>query len=328
MADISVAIDGAPLGDAAVAVCCDENFLPWAATMALTVAREHPERDFDILIASEAPLDLPPGLIALGVRNAVVDCRAAFADYPLDRRRSMATYFWIALAEGLGGRYRRMLALDADMLCLGGDLGRLMRTDMLGCPVGAVRDNRQWRTPMRRAPEFRVLGRPAAPYFNAGLALVDTEGWAEADLSARMARFAATELAPLGRDQALANCVLYGDWAELSPVWNWMSTRDSRLLTDPVGPRIVHFIGGGKPWEAGGERHAPRFRRIYRDALADHFPDHPARARIDPDAPAPPDRMAYTLFRHLRGWPAMRRYLARFPDPYRARPAGGTPSGG
>ena len=215
------------------------------------------------------------------------------------------------LARALAGRWRRILVLDADILLERGDPTPLLAADLRGRAVAAVRDNRQWRNPAKRTPDQKQLGRPAAPYFNAGVVLIDTDAWAAADLSARCAAFARSHLAGIGRDQALLNGVLNGDWTEMSPLWNWQFTWASAHLTAMADPCLVHFIGPAKPWLAAAAGIVPmRYRAAYAGLP-------PGLAAPDLTRRAWPDRRALgrALLRQWRAAGPMLDYLAAFPDP-------------
>ncbi|WP_374303629.1 glycosyltransferase, partial [Paracoccus sp. (in: a-proteobacteria)] len=215
------------------------------------------------------------------------------------------------------GVYRRILVLDADILHERGDPARLLAADMRGRAVAAVRDNRQWRNPAKRVPDFRRLGWPAAPYFNAGVVMIDTAAWAAQDLPARCAAFARRHLKGLGRDQALLNGTLRGDWAEISPLWNWQFTWASSHLSGMADPCLIHFIGPAKPWQDRSAGVVPmRWRLPYGAFLAEHFPDAPRPA--DPDRRHWPARrdLGRSLLRQWRAAGPMLDYLARFSDEY------------
>lgn len=297
----------------AVAICCDARFQPYASFLAWQLATAHRDRGFDIVVASLERLAPLPLLSELGVRHVAVDTATAFASFSRDSRRSHATYLWMALPMALG--YRRILGLDADIFHERGDLGALLSIDMGGFAIGAVRDNKQWRTPGRRVREYREMGWPSAPYFNAGVILIDCAQFIAERLLERTVDFAQTSpIADHVRDQGLVNCVLHGNWAELSPVWNWQYTWASSLLVAATDPNLIHFIGAAKPWRDASGALPLRYTAAYETFLATHFPDAErarglSRRRV-PQVPA----VRRVLFRHWRTAPAMQAYLARFPD--------------
>lgn len=314
MMDAKFSAGWAPGSDGAVIVACDANYLPYAALPALALAGRG---GFDVLIGGPEPLDLPGFLREAGVGQVASCPEALNAALPLDARRSLAAYMHVFLAGSLRGVYRRILVIDTDIIYERGDPARLLRADMHGHAVAAVRDNRQWRHPSKRVPDQRRLGRPAAPYFNSGVVMIDPERWAETDMPARCAAFARDRLAGIGRDQALVNGVLDGDWAEINPLWNWQFTGASSLLAGMADPCMIHFIGPKKPWLDSSAGVVPmRWRAPYGACLARHFPDRPHAA--EPDRRHWPDRwtLGKILFRQWRASGPMLDYLNRFPDEY------------
>lgn len=313
MTDAMFSPGWAPRSDVAVIVACDANYLPYAALPALAMAGG----DFDVLIGGPDPVDLPAFLRDAGVGHVAARLPALENALPLDARRTVATYMEVFLASALRGIYRRILAIDSDILYERGDPGRLLRADMRGHAVAAVRDNRQWRHPAKRVPDQRRLGRPAAPYFNAGVVMVDPDAWAEADLPARCAGFARDSLAGIGRDQALVNGVLNGDWAEISPLWNWQYTWASSLLTSMADPCLIHFIGPKKPWLETSAGVVPmRMRAEYDAFLARHFPGHPRAPGLSHrHFPARRD-LSRVLLKQWLASGTMLDYLNRFADEY------------
>ncbi|PZO66470.1 MAG: hypothetical protein DI498_07495, partial [Paracoccus denitrificans] len=298
-----------PSHDCAIIIACDANYLPYAAVPALQLSAIA-GRDFDVLIGSPDAVTLPRSLQVAGIGNVAARDSDLENALPLDARRSLATYMEVFLARALAPHYRRILVLDADVLVERGNPGPLLQADMGGRAVAAVRDNRQWRTPNRRTDEFRKLGRPATPYFNAGVVMIDTGEWARQDLSAEAAEFARVHLAGLGRDQALMNGMLNGDWAEMSPVWNWQFTWSSAELTGTVDPCIIHFIGPRKPWLADAAGIVPdRYRTPYAalpdDVRPANLPD--MTRRHVPDA----TQVTRRLFKQWRGATATLRLLSR-----------------
>lgn len=287
---------------AAVIVACDAAYLRYASVLARQLAAV-PGRRYDVLIGSPEPLDLPAPLVQAGVGAVHATDAVIAARLPLDARRSLATYMEVFLAERLRGVYDRILVLDADILLERGDPSAILTADLHGHAVAAVRDNMQWRSPDRRVEEFRALGWPAAPYLNGGAVIIDTAGWARDDLTARCRAFAGGRLAGLRRhDQSLLNGVLHGDWAELSPLWNWQFTWASAHLTAMADPCLVHFIGPAKPWKAEAASVVPlRYRAAY--AAGDTPPERSWPAARD---------LRRALFRQWRAAGPMLAYLRRF----------------
>ncbi|MTH35750.1 glycosyltransferase [Paracoccus limosus] len=305
----------APRHSTAVIVACDANYLPYAATPALAMAAAG--HAHDVLIGGPEPVALPPVLTAAGIGHVAARDDALLDALPLDARRSLATYMELFLGHALLGHYRRILVIDADILYERGDPARLLNADMLGRAVAAVRDNRQWRTPGRKTREFQKLGEPAHPYFNAGVVMIDTQAFAAQNLPARAADFARSHLAGLGRDQALMNGILKGDWAEISPLWNWQFTTASAHLTSMADPCLIHFIGTRKPWLDSAQGVVPmRMRDAFGRVLAQHFPATPQVAQSGRRHWPEPGALRAALFRQWRAAGPMIRYLNRFPDPY------------
>ena len=307
-----------PRHDCAVILACDAAYLPYAAVPALQLAAL-PDRRFDVLIGSPQRVDLPASLAGAGIAAfGAVDPDLA-GSLPGDARRSLATYVDVFAARALAGVYRRILVMDADVVidtALSPDPARLMATDMAGHAIAAVRDNRQWRNPGKLAPEFKTMRWPSAPYFNAGVVMADPAAWVAQGMPARAAAFARSDLARLGRDQALLNGILRGNWAEMSPLWNWQFTWASSHLLGMADPFVIHFIGPTKPWLAQSASVVPtRYRELYARLAPDIRPA---------DLPAGLDRRHWPTARALRRalgrqWRAagpMLDYLNRFPDPY------------
>jgi hypothetical protein len=307
----SIEADRPAASDCAVVFCCDANFLPFALMAATQIADISAARDFDIVLATMGPpLAIPPAFAARGLRSVRIDAAGAFDGLMTDKRRNVSAYIRLALPDAFATEYRRLLYLDSDVFVQGGDFGQLLRVDLHGRPVAAVRDNQQWRSPRRMPSAFRTLGLGRNRYFNSGLILMDVK---ELLTERTMAR--AVELGQrfAGLDQDLLNAVLHGEWAELSPAWNWQYTWASRLFETLADPNVIHFIGNKKPWTHAGGALPLRFRRAYRAFLEAHFPD-----RVLPgDGPSPMRDRRYVyrlLLKHLAATRSFTAYLDRFED--------------
>lgn len=299
--------------DTAVVFACDARYLPYALFAAEQIARSHPERVFDIcLCALGETLELPPALEGLGLRICRIESDGALAGLAVDARRSEATYLRLLLPDALAGDYRRLLYLDSDVFVQGGDFGALLAADLGERPVAAVRDNFQWRRPGRHVASFAAMGLPNVAYFNAGVLLVDTAAWGAARILERCVTLAAAHPGGMRHmDQDLLNGVLLGDWAELSPVWNWQYTRATMLFEALEGAHVIHFIGAKKPWTHSGGQLPLRFRDTYRAFFARVYPERP----IAEDGLAPHLNRRYlrdVLVRHTLAVGSFCDYLDRF----------------
>jgi hypothetical protein len=301
--------------DTAVVFACDATYARYALLAAEQIARRHPERDFDICLCSDEDLEVPQGLARYGFRVCRVATHGAFEGLRLDRGRTDVVYLRLALPAAFAGQYRRLLYLDSDIFVQGGDFGALLGVGLGERVLGAVRDNMQWRSPGRRPEQFRRLDLPQAPYFNAGVLLIDVARFNAADILARCVAFGRRNRELMIRhDQNLLNGTLQGDWAELSPVWNWQYTWASRLFETMADPHIVHFIGPKKPWKHAGGEFPLRYLRAYRAYYEAHYPDAPP---IGEDGVAPMTNRAFlqrSLMKHLVSAHKMAAYLRRFPS--------------
>ena len=295
----------------AVVFCCGMNYLPFAAIAAEQIATAHPDRDFDICIASDAALQLPDTLRPLGLRTVEIPTADEFNGLRLDARQTPAAYLRLALPEALSEDYDRLLYLDSDICYLHGDVSRLLDLDLKGKAVAAVRDSIQWRTPDHPPEQFRRFGWPAAPYFNSGLLLIDTRLFRDADLEARCIAFGRRKRDRLvGHDQTLLNCALRGEWSEFAPHWNWQVTWASQHFSPREDAAMLHFIGPRKPWSDRSGHATLAMRRILVEALARHFPDLGVAHVVSPLSD--PGKQIKILAKHLISVRGISRYLRRF----------------
>ena len=310
---ISLEASAPARADRAMVFACDEGYAPFALMAAERIAALHPERDFDICLCSDGDLSVPASLARLGVRLCRVTTDGAFAGLRLDPGRTEVVYLRLALPAAFAGEYRRLLYYDADIVVQSGDFSALMAVNLGEHVLGAVRDNTQWRSPGRRPEQFRRLGIRAAPYFNAGMLLIDVARWNDSDLMGRCVAFGRQHREKMIRhDQNLLNGTLRGDWAELSPVWNWQYTRSTMLFEAMEDAHVVHFINPKKPWTHVGGQLPPRFRAACRAFLAAHYPERP---QVGPDRHAMHENRKYmrsVLARHLMAVGSFCDYLDRF----------------
>ena len=185
----------------------------------------------------------------------------------------------IFIGSVLPGEVERVLYLDCDTVVLG-SLGRLWRTELSGCVLGAVMEP----TIYPQVKERLSLKREDA-YFNSGVLLIDLRAWREKEVERQLVDFYlknGPEL--LACDQDTINGVLKGKIKPLSPRYNFFTNYRYFHYSDLVSqspsykkvskdifrrakahPAVVHYMGDERPWKAGNRNH---YRRAYEHYLA------------------------------------------------------------
>src|SRR5208282_6063623 len=103
------------------------------------------------------------------------------------------------------------------------------------------------------------------PYLNAGLMAIDRAEWRRRALAERVARALrdTPERFPFNEQDAL-NATLHGDFALLSPRFNFMGDFFMLDLERKLEPIVLHFVNAPKPWELALFRGEARFAENYR----------------------------------------------------------------
>lgn len=258
--------------DRCVYFSVDRGFYPFALFVATQIAEKNPKRDFDICILSQDDLEPHELWTTHGFRILKIDTGDLAAKVPSDARISFAAYLRIMAPTLLENDYRRMLYLDADFFYQRGDLSRLLDLDLLGHPVGAVRDMIQLRKKHRVPNDFEALGLGFAPYFNSGFLLIDTAAWAQADLGEVALRYAAENADKIMKhDQTVLNVVLMHNWAELPLIWNYEYSHQTMYFAAMFDVCFFHFVGRRKPFKGGYGGFGRRFTRDYQRFFATYF---------------------------------------------------------
>ena len=103
------------------------------------------------------------------------------------------------------------------------------------------------------------------PYFNAGLMTIDRAAWRAEKLTERVTKALRDEPKryPFMEQDAL-NATLRGNFAPLSPRFNFMGDFFLLDLERRLEPIVLHFVNAPKPWELGSWRGEARFAENYR----------------------------------------------------------------
>jgi len=240
-------------------VCaCDANFIAHMSTMLLSLAEHNRRHTIRVFILHDGPLPDCHKLVAMPQLHPMelrfISVEGMLPNVVVSHHVSAASYARMLVAQVLPLDIVRILYLDCDVI-VRGDLGELWDTDLCGKTVGAIRDVGGYN-------RHSVLGLPqGAPYFNAGVLMIDLRRWRTRDIGRRSLLFVQTHPERLQWwDQCALNLMLHDDWRPLDPIWNFQSFEIGSLdyqdlvrfkpLPRPVRNRIrvVHFTGHSKPW--------------------------------------------------------------------------------
>jgi lipopolysaccharide biosynthesis glycosyltransferase len=260
-------------GSVAIVLALDDRFVPPAQVMIESIRRHGGRLDGVNLVV------LTQGLTALSTRaleNSASRAGLSFTIRTVGNTTELGSIpDWAVpsclrlYAGDFCQDFERALYLDSDMLVLS-DLSPIFDFDMGDATAAAVINYPPFdviRVAIRRSQRGEVDG--DAPYFNAGVLLVDTQRWEARSVGRQSRAFLRRHPTTRLLDQDALNMVLVKDWCALDRKWN---TPAGELETAPIfrgllrlsptlsetlrqwgraqaQPRILHFTGAPKPWE-------------------------------------------------------------------------------
>jgi len=264
------------MSDCCIFFCIGSNYWPHAA-VALSSLFEH-NKNLAVYVFYETPsrhwmnkmarlADLSHSVISFcAIDGALVEGLKSCGHLGL------SAYFRLFVPDLLPDECSRALYLDADLVIVG-SLEPLLQAPLAGHIVAAVPSF----SPSERLANARRLGLPLdppAPFFNAGVLLIDLPRWRERKVRDHALDFLSQHPDRLlyADQDALSYCLL-GEWLPLSPEWNvtvdmFRSPRPPDVDSSAVQPiaqacrrpRIVHFNGAFKPWHL---RYKHPYRSVY-----------------------------------------------------------------
>ena len=259
----------------------DRTFFAPAVRAIASMVEVEPDVEREIFLICE-PDDVAPGFdrLAPPLRERIKLMTLDFKRFDLNLagrgRFSRAVFRRLFLDEILPAEIERIVTLDSDMLIVRNGLERLESFDLGGNPLAAAYDMiflmdfkgdalaRQFQR------SRRALGLALdTPYFNAGLMAIDRAAWRTGKLTERVTRALRDEPKryPFMEQDAL-NAALKGNFAPLSPRFDFMGDFFLIDLERRLEPIVLHFVNAPKPWELGSWRGEARFAENYRDWFA------------------------------------------------------------
>lgn|GEM_PF-1606596 len=146
--------------------------------------------------------------------------------------------------------HSKVTYLDCDLVVTG-DLSELDQFDLSGYPLAAVSKG-TFRTALEW-PVCQSLGYSLdAPYFNAGVLVLNLDCWRTEDLLGECIDFATKHSKSLfTADQTILNFVFYNNFARLPERFNRELYPDSPLVGE-ISSGVYHFAGSPKPFDPFG----------------------------------------------------------------------------
>ena len=174
---------------------------------------------------------------------------------------SRASYFRLDIANILDENIEKIIYLDCDLLVYD-DIEKMWQLDMGGKPVAATCDLGIMASARVRKQKNKFIGLPFdAPYFNAGVLMMDLKKWRDDNYAEAIIALATQNKYP-NHDQDALNKFFMNNWQEIPLRWDVIPPVFNlflKIVTKPdlrkkaieakLNPAIFHYAGGYKPWE-------------------------------------------------------------------------------
>ena len=174
---------------------------------------------------------------------------------------SRASYFRLDIANILDESIEKIIYLDCDLLVYD-DIEKMWQLDMGGKPVAATCDLGIMASARVRKQKNNFIGLPFdAPYFNAGVLMMDLKKWRDGNYAEAIIALATQNKYP-NHDQDALNKFFMNNWQEIPLRWDVIPPVFNlflKIVTKPdlrkkaiaakLNPAIFHYAGGYKPWE-------------------------------------------------------------------------------
>lgn len=245
----------------------DRNFFPAAVFAAQRLLTHGLARDITVAIVC-APEDVDDAALR-GADPRIAIIRHSFdlpeklseelslSRLPLGRHVTAAAWRRLLLPHILPDGFGRIVYLDCDTLAVQPGVEQLLALDLAGLPFAAALDMILLKdfedgplTAQFQAYRAGLGFAPDTPYFNSGVLVIDRRRWLDRRVSERAIAFARSHAQECRfHDQSALNAAARGEWAMLSPRFNFMG---DFLLLDvlrDIDPVLLHFVNDPKPWQ-------------------------------------------------------------------------------
>jgi lipopolysaccharide biosynthesis glycosyltransferase len=203
---------------------------------------------------------------ALGLRVGLAEAKLPDLEYNTAFGGSRGNYLRLAVPQVVPDAPRAVY-LDADIV-VRAPIEDLLRADLSGCPIGAVRDSVNPTLATGDAlPNWRALGLDGSrEYFNSGVMVLDLPACAAAGVFTGAFEAVADHAEHLRLwDQDALNLAVGDRWHRLARTWNtipysalarvpWVRYRAesvqpaTELVAAEASASIMHYVSPAKPW--------------------------------------------------------------------------------
>lgn len=174
---------------------------------------------------------------------------------------SRASYFRLDISNILSEKIKKIIYLDCDLLVYA-DIAELWALDMQEKPLAAACDLGIMASGRLRDQKNNYIGLAYdAPYFNAGVLVMDLQLWRLGNYAVDVIALASDNKFP-NHDQDALNKFFMNKWQEIPLKWNVIppvfnlfvkillkNELRKKAIEAKLNPSIFHYAGGYKPWE-------------------------------------------------------------------------------
>lgn len=237
-----------------IAYGIDDNFVMPMGIAILSIIENNRQENFVFHVLTEELSENSIQLLAhIAKQQKTMICihyidSAIFEKLPSTDHFTKATYNRFLLPKVLQGITRRVIYLDADILCLGAISG-LKTLDFAGKTAAVVQDI----GPVAQR-QVRKLGLKSPRYFNARFLYIDIDRWEEQQISEKALEFSFANLGKLNwLDQDALNVVLEDKTRFIEECYDYIFDfglpANAAVTALPEGTVFVHYAGRYKPWQ-------------------------------------------------------------------------------
>ena len=173
-----------------------------------------------------------------------------YKDLLISRHITQATYYRILIPNIVEQKISKILYLDCDLVVLG-DLKELYEIDINNFLTAATEEH------VSGEIKLKLGIRIEAPYFNAGVLLINTEKWRNVSVTDKTLRFIREKPEKITFwDQDALNANIKDGCRIIDKKYNLTTLEIERMssedLTRMTTPLIVHYSSSIKPWKFNG----------------------------------------------------------------------------